>query len=306
MSQQNNEQPATLPLSSLMGESPFRLEDKGSYLKLTLHGFFSSVDENTKIVEDLYEASSHHNSVEVWINSEGGQVSLLIEIIEALKQFETVVTICNSSAFSAGAMLWSFGDIRVSSPYATIGFHRESYGFYGKTDQHSDLLDHQKKIYPILLEETCGHILSESEKEKARMTELYFTGKDMIDGKHAISYDDYRNCDGNIGSRLSPLGTVFVDQERGTLIMVDEMGRGRHISAIQEQSPYEFMLYDYILSNKVRVLYDHNEEFVREDKDDFDETVERFYQMLEDSEEDDQESSEEDQKLGFDQETTDL
>lgn len=277
---ENEETPVAVPMNNLMGERPFRLEEKGTHIKLTLHGFFTAIEENTKIIEDLYEASNQYSSVEVWVNSDGGTVGLLIEILEALKQFETVVTISNASAFSAGAMIWAFGDIRVTSPYATIGFHRESYGFYGKTDQHSDLLEHQKKIYPILLEETCGHILTDEQKEKARVTELYFTGKDMIDGDLAISYDSYKQGDNILGYRLNPIGTVFSDNEKNTLIMVDEHGLARHISDIENHSPYQFMLYDYIVSNEVRVLYDASDEYVHEKKSDFEKLVNRFHDMM--------------------------
>lgn len=254
---QDNNQSAGIAVINRL--SPFRIEEDGGMVRLTLHGLFDSVEENTKLVSEIHSYAEKYNIIEVWISSDGGMFTMLNEIIEALKQYQTIVTVCNSTASSAGAMVWGLGHLRVVSPFTQLLWHRESYGFFGKTDQHEDQLEMNKKVFPILMKYCVGGILTEEEIEKARYTEVHKTGQEMIEAGHAISYEDYKaRMDQSTGGRFAEVGTVFYDQVRGCMVLSTDDGSARTVGDLS-LSPYKYSFFDSSIGNTVRVLHDADE-----------------------------------------------
>lgn len=255
---QDNNQQAGIAVVS--GPSPFRIEEDGGMVKLTLHGLFDSVEENTRLISEIHAYADKYNIIEVWISSDGGMFTMLNEIIEALKQYQTVVTICNSTASSAGAMVWGLGHMRVVSPFTQLLWHRESYGFFGKTDQHEDQLEMNKKVFPILMNYCVGDILTPEEIDKARYTEIHKTGQEMIESGHAISFEDYRErMNQSMNGRFVEVGTVFYDQVRGCMVLSTDDGDARTVGDLT-LSPYKYSFFDSSISNTVRVTHDADEE----------------------------------------------
>ncbi len=268
---------------------PFRLEESDGIARLFLHGKFESVEDNTKLVSDLHDISKKFNIIEVWVSSDGGYVTILTEIIEALRNFKTVVTICNSSASSAGAMIWSLGDIRVVSPFSQLMWHRESYGYYGKTNQHEDVLESQKKVFPILMEYCVGDILTQEEKDKAMYTEIHKSGKEMIESGFAIEYQDYqqRVHEADHG-RFSQIGIMYYDNLRQVTMMSTPDGMVSIVGAI-DTSPYRASFYDIGVADNIRVeLPNHDdmmilsaEEYCDMEQKYFDDVSEKYKKLEE-------------------------
>lgn len=205
-------------IAILADQKPFRIEETDGFVRLYLHGEFDHVEDNSKLISELHDHANTHNIIEVWISSNGGFVTMMNEIIEALKLYQTVVTICNSTASSAGAMIWGTGHVRVVSGFSQLMWHRESYGFYGKTSQHEDQLEHQKKVFPIMMKYCVGDILSDEEILKAEYTEVHKTGQELIDNGHAISFEEYkRRMDSSMKGRFAEVGMVYVDTIKGIL-----------------------------------------------------------------------------------------
>lgn len=299
----NQEQP-NIPqgFAVISDQKPFRIEEAEGFVRLYLHGTFESVEDNSKLITEIHAQSEVYNIIEVWVSSDGGYVTLLNEIIEALKRFQTVVTVCNSSASSAGAMIWGLGHLRVVSPFALMLWHRESYGFFGKTNQHEDQLEQQKKVFPLLMDYCVGDILSEEEIEKAKYTEIHKTGQELIESGHALSFEDYRNrMDQSMSGRFSDVGTLFYDSVRQSMVLADDAGNVRTVGDINT-SPYKYSFFDIGMSNTVRLTIPDEETgeentvtmSVEEFDDLDDQYIEIFEEIHGDSEEDDTDFGEED------------
>lgn len=282
---------------------PFRIEEADGIVRLYLHGNFKSVEENTKLVSELHSLATKFNIVEVWVSSDGGYVTILTEILEALRQFDTVVTICNSAASSAGAMIWSLGNIRVTSPFAQFMWHRESYGYYGKTNQHEDVLENQKKVFPVLMDYCVGDILTQEEKDKAMYTEVHKSGQELIDGGFAMTFETYndriKSC---MQDRFREVGTVYYDNDRGTYVIADDDGYFNTVGMLNT-SDYRANMFDVGVGDHIRVQAEDGvtvfsaEEFNQLEEGYFLDVAEETGLLDEESEEDlDDETTEEEEE----------
>lgn len=255
---QDVNQPQTVALIS--EQKPFRIEEIDGFVKLYLHGDFDHVEDNSKLISDLHKFSEKYHIIEVWISSNGGFVTMMNEIIEALKLYQTVVTICNSTASSAGAMIWGTGHIRVVSEFSQLMWHRESYGFYGKTSQHEDQLEHQKKVFPIMMNYCVGDILTEDEIKKAEYTEIHKTGQELVDSGHAIPFEEYKNrMDSSTQGRFTEVGVVYVDTQKGNLVLSDNTGFVKTIG-IMHTSPFKYSFFDLGMSNNIRMILESDDD----------------------------------------------
>lgn len=169
--------------------------DRHQRIELHLRGYFESPQESTQQLTELYQLAESYPTVLVYINSGGGRVDLLMELHNALKKFDHVITVVNSDAASAGFMLWASGHVRVVCHHAELMIHRESSGSMGKTDQMIDRVDFMKRRFEKIFSMFCEDVLTEAEKERARLTEVWFTGDDMIERGAAISWDQFQERD---------------------------------------------------------------------------------------------------------------
>lgn len=223
---------------------PFRVEETDTHVKLTLHGEFGDIEDVTEMLTSLEEMTERHSVIEVWIHSIGGFIHTMNEIVESLKQFDTVVTIAKSCAMSAGATIWSMGDLRVASPHTNFMFHRESYGIHGKTDSHGDLVEHQQLIADQYVK-YARNVLTEEQIERHKLTEVWVTGESMIERGKAISYQSYCNAGTAATARFEELGQLFFDKQNGVYVLVKDANDASFCIPV-EDSALKFNWHQYI------------------------------------------------------------
>lgn len=200
----------TLPLSmSSPSDSPDPIEEEKSstsslliventeHQRIELHfrGPLVSPPEIQHILLALYHMSDRYDTCLVYINTPGGDLFSLVELMGALQKFATVITVATGSVASAGFFLWSTGDIRVVQPYTSLMVHREAYGGGGKTDQHIDRANHIKEVCDELVHNVCQDLITEDEYDKAKYTEVFISGSEMIRRGQAISWTDFIKAD---------------------------------------------------------------------------------------------------------------
>lgn len=146
-------------------------------------------------IATLYEMSEQYETVLIYINSPGGSVDTLTELLSAFGRFQTIITVAAGRVSSAGFFLWASGHIRVVQKYTVLMAHRESYRFDGKTDQHIDFGVFTNKICGSMIEDLCGHLLTDDEKVRIKTTEVFLSDQDMIDRKKAITWSQFISRD---------------------------------------------------------------------------------------------------------------
>lgn len=169
--------------------------DRHNRIEVHLRGEFSGPEQNSQELSELYQLSEMYPTVIFYINSVGGRVDTLTEIINVAKKFDFVITICNGQASSAGFMLWCIGNVRVVDDLAEMMFHREGWGMGGKTDQILDRAEFAKRHFERIMHEWCGDVVSTEEMEKARTTEVWISGHELIEREKAISWQQFHERD---------------------------------------------------------------------------------------------------------------
>lgn len=191
MTKSDNEQSENL--ISLMGDRFLTLakNDKHSRVDIHVRGSFDSPQDSTKDLTELYDLSETYNTACIYINSEGGRIDTLMELVNVLGKFDSVITVVTSNASSAAFMLWSIGDVRVVCPSAELMVHRETSGYIDKTYPMHDRVTFLKRRFDKLFVDLCNDILTEEELEEAKRGELWFLGEDFIERGNAISWETF-------------------------------------------------------------------------------------------------------------------
>jgi ATP-dependent protease ClpP protease subunit len=199
-------------------------------VELYVRGTFGNPMDSTRELIALQQASEQYDTVVVWINSPGGDVSLLVEMMNILKGFNNIITIGTGQIASAGAMLWSIGDVRVLMDYTDIMIHRESYYYgYAKTQEHFEHASHTNRLYTKMIGELFGDMLSDKEIEKAKLTEVFFVPEDLFERGAAITYEQFKKYDTIEATSRSLVvmdDITFIDNQDGTLTMLEDIQLG--------------------------------------------------------------------------------
>jgi len=169
-------------------------------------------------IATLYDMANQYDTAVVYINSPGGSIDTLTELLSIFKMFKTLITVAAGRVCSAGFFLWCAGDVRVVQKYSVLMAHRESYRFDGKTDQHIDVGLFTNKICGSMIEDLCGDILTDKEKELIKTTEVFLSDQDMLDRKKAISWSQFSVRDEYIPEyttivTVDDVDYTFVDDE---------------------------------------------------------------------------------------------
>ena len=165
---------------------------KDDRLQVNVRGEFPSPETCTQELATIYAMADEYCTVEVIINSPGGYVSTLAELISALREYGTVITIATGNVASAGFSLWAIGDIRVIQDFCWMMAHRESYGHFGKTGNHKDLAAYNDELFGDMLEQCCSDVLTPDQIETAKHTEVYVKATTLIETGKAIRWQEYR------------------------------------------------------------------------------------------------------------------
>lgn len=196
-------------------------------IEVYIRDMFGNVRDNQQELIALEKLSEDYDTILLHINSPGGNMYLLTEIINICKKFNNVITIGAGQISSAGAMLWAIGDVRVLMRYTDIMIHREAYSYgHMKSDEHLDHAQHSSRLYSKFMDEIFGGILTKEEIEKAKYTEVYFTPETLIERGVAISYEQFIKQDElTFDYKLISIvdGFAFLKNDDGTLTVVEDI-----------------------------------------------------------------------------------
>lgn len=165
--------------------------DDRSRVEAHVKGTFDAPRNNVYEIGALYDLSDKYDTVVVYINSEGGRIDMLSELVSVIRKFKTVITVGAGQVNSAAFMLWCVGDIRVVQDYTIFMAHRESYRMSGKTDQHVELANFNQRIFSKTVDDFFKNVLTSDEMEKIRHSEVFLSGDDLIERECAISWDHF-------------------------------------------------------------------------------------------------------------------
>lgn len=199
----------------------FRVElrNDANFAEVYLYGVFHTVENYPSFLDALDEATKSVSVARVWVTSPGGSLDTMLEIATRLKRFRKLITVSVGGASSAGALIWSLGDVRAVHPSTSIMYHRESYGVpFAKTNQHEELAVHRNQVGTELLADWTKEILSPEEIEKAKFTEVWKTGRSMIDAGVAISVEEMERREA--GAHLSSLGEILYNEDTMEYVVV--------------------------------------------------------------------------------------
>lgn len=172
------------PLSIMIDSSKGRVE-------LTLRGPLEDPRKISEVLTKLSHSAEQYSTCIVYINSPGGDLTSLVELLGILKKYKTVFTVASGGFSSAGFILWCAGMIRVVQDYSIGMLHREAYGYIGKTAEHADLANATDESVSALFADYCLPFLTEEEESKIEYTEVYFSANDLVERGVAITWDEF-------------------------------------------------------------------------------------------------------------------
>lgn len=175
------------------------IEEEGIDISELLSGLRTNRDSNYILVNEFCERASAAfredffrleqsdlSIIPIFIDSYGGDIYSLMSMLSLIHSSKkNVATICDSKAFSAGAILLSSGTpgMRFCSPYAHVLIHQASLMNYGKFSDIAVTTDHCSQINSMIF-----GILNKNAKKKVGFFEklmsknnnadLYFSAQD--------------------------------------------------------------------------------------------------------------------------------
>jgi ATP-dependent protease ClpP protease subunit len=180
--------PIPEPTSLIISEIP-----EANRVEISIFGELEEPVEYAHELVMLNDLSKRYPICYVYINTPGGSLMTCLQLMSYIKNFSHVVTIATGEAASAGFILWSLGDVRVADSYTSFMAHRESFGSYGKTQQHLNISHASERLYTELYRDTVDKFLTEDEVRDSKVTEVWLTADDLINRGHAISMQTFTN-----------------------------------------------------------------------------------------------------------------
>lgn len=168
-----------------------RRDEAMDRLSVHLRGNFPAPEDISTEIATLYALAEDFDSVIIFINSDGGQLKTLVELMSVFNLYKTKITVASGSVSSAGFILWGLGDIRVVQKYTSLMAHREAYSLYGKTDQQRDYVDHLDNLYNRMYSDLIGDLLTEEELQMAKRSEVFFSADELVNREVAVFWEDF-------------------------------------------------------------------------------------------------------------------
>ena len=195
--QKNKKDSDIYTMQNYAGKSiQFYKNDRNQYI-LIFADEFNELNKENSILIDLYKdllMADKSCEIHIFIQSYGGSTNTMTSLIAEIRKFKYVVTVCTACAMSAGFMLWLCGKERYVEPTANLMFHGMAH--FGIIDQK--VLETKEWIEHAKLTEDLMHvylgidkILTKEEIDKAKYTEVWYTGTELIARHIARSYLDY-------------------------------------------------------------------------------------------------------------------
>ncbi len=173
-----------------------RFYEKKDHYELLINGDIPSVNSN---LIDVYQDMSNANAskeLHVFINTPGGDVNTLIYLLQQIKTFEHIITICSSNALSCGFILWAAGDERFISPYGYILHHPSKVllSSYTNSPDIQSIASNLDMLEEAFINNTfIKDILTEAELKASVTKDVYIAGSELIKRKAAKNFSEYGN-----------------------------------------------------------------------------------------------------------------
>lgn len=197
-----------------------RFLDKNTHYELIFtdefpsSGRFNSVI--TDILIDLKEAVKT-KELHIFINSIGGVLTTLTALMQQIREFEYIVTVVMGEADSAGFMLWALGDEKYCSKYSQLMYHSASTLMEGKLSELANYSEHMMDSMQIIAEELhIEDLLTKEEIEKGEHTEVWISGKELINRGKAKDYSEYVNREILKGVLVIDMDNMLLKQNPNT------------------------------------------------------------------------------------------
>lgn len=167
--------------------------ERKSVVELKIIGEIHEPREYVREFYILEELSVEYRILQITLNSPGGSLATLLELLSLIKKFDYIITVGKGRICSAAFVIWCAGNLRIADDYSVFMAHRESYGNYGKTTEHLEYAEKIDEINKSLFRNYLSGILTRKEMEKIKTTEVWLSYKDLINRGHAKSIDFLNN-----------------------------------------------------------------------------------------------------------------
>jgi len=202
--------------------TPYVLKKYDDFCRLYLYGEVVSPDEMQDIFVKLNEYAEELDTIEIFINSIGGDLVSTIDLIGILKRFNNIITVNTGEALSAGFFIWATGSIRLAYKYSMFMAHREAYGMFGKTKEHKNYVQKIDDVYSKLYEELFSKILTKNELKLSETTEVWLSAEDIVNRGSGLYYDDYNNGLLELANiYVSPVTNKYYKYDNGKFIEIE-------------------------------------------------------------------------------------
>lgn len=213
-------------------------------IEVVLSGAVPSPEAVAPQISSIREMSEEYQTILLYMNTPGGVADTMVEMINAVKMYDNIITVNTGQCASAGFILWCLGDVRVVSDYSRFLAHRESYSYTGQSDNHLQSAEFSTKHFMRLFAETCSSVVTEAEAEEVKFRDVLFSDTDMVDRGVAITLDDFKNMDNTI---TTPAGTVFSRGGSDDLFFLDSSGVVSKIESLDLSTSWPTQ-FDFIYS----------------------------------------------------------
>lgn len=207
-------------------DKPLKFFDKVTHYELFFVDEFNYPDKDYTVLTDIIidlKNSDKSKELHIWINSYGGYVINLISLMQVVREFDYVVTICNGAAMSCGFMLWCCGHEKYVSPYSDLMYHAISMITYGKSFEVRLRADFIERQTSILIETTgINKILTEEEIVLGKTSEVWLLGGELIERGIAKDFALYKDRIIPTKSDVFKIGDYIYEKENGTYIKYEK------------------------------------------------------------------------------------
>lgn len=164
--------------------------------------------DSESVVAELMELAAAYSSIDVHINSKGGDVFSGIAIYNALRTVQADVTIyVDGIAASIAGVIALCGRPLYMNKYARLMLHRVSGGAYGNAEELIRVADMCKE-----LEESLAEIIGKRcSKETGEILSMFFDGKDHY--LTAQQATDLNLCDGIVDMVVPDTVSLVSDED---------------------------------------------------------------------------------------------
>jgi ATP-dependent protease ClpP protease subunit len=159
---------------------------KGKDYVFNIDSQVASPDYFVYVIHIMLTATKN-DTITFLINTPGGHVDSGFGVINAMKRcLAPITTNIVGHAYSCGAYIWAYGDIRLMGRFARGMFHTSSHGQQGRTrDIKERAVAIEVRLMTLLDEIVDKGVLTAEQRDKCleNKKDVYFTSKDLLPAK---------------------------------------------------------------------------------------------------------------------------